>query len=330
MGAQDIEFDIDNYINRFIPRNRLRLLPKPISWFLGYRSSSPSRIGNVLVWWWAFLGAFAGILVVEAVFRTEQLQSEGTPIVIASLVSPTLCQYLMINDSKRKQGAAAILEYHTIESPFSQPRNAVLGQIFSATVGIGITKLFQHSPHFESLRWIAGALSVGVASAVMGITKTVHPPAGATALLCSTSPDITALGWFLLPLIILGSSLLVTVGFVLNNIQRQYPIYWWTTVDLSGKGKDDIERAVTGVDLKWIDTADGLSSETSVAKWDGKITINVDHIVVPDWLPLEYEEKEMLEILRTRLKEGQGLGNAMSRESEATNVDRSRTETNDD
>jgi hypothetical protein len=86
MRAQDLEFDVDHYLNRLIPRNRLHLLPKPISWFLGYRSSPGPRIGNVLVWWWAFIGAFTGLLVVEAVFQTEQLQSEGTPIVIASLV----------------------------------------------------------------------------------------------------------------------------------------------------------------------------------------------------------------------------------------------------
>ena len=86
MGQDFLDFDIDRYINRIIPRNRLHLLPKPISWFLGYRNSSPPRIGNVFVWWWAFIGAFAGTLVVEAVFHTEALRAEGTPIVIASLV----------------------------------------------------------------------------------------------------------------------------------------------------------------------------------------------------------------------------------------------------
>lgn len=86
MRAQDLDFNIDRYINRIIPRNRLYLLPKPISWILGYRDSTPPLIGNVVVWWWAFIGAFAGILIVEAVFRTEQLRSEGTPIIIASLV----------------------------------------------------------------------------------------------------------------------------------------------------------------------------------------------------------------------------------------------------
>jgi len=305
MWEHPIDFDIDRYINPIIPRNRLHLLPKPISWILGYRNSAPPRIGNVLVWWWAFIGAFAGILIVEAVFQTKHLQAEGTPIVIASL------------------GAAAVLEYHSIESPLSQPRSAVLGQVLSATVGISITKLFQHSPHFESLRWVSGALSVGVASAVMGFTKTVHPPAGATALLCSTTPEITALGWFLLPLIILGSSLLVAVGCVLNNIQRQFPIYWWTPDDLSRKGKDDIEKVPTR-------KSDAAGSETYVAGSEGRISIDAERIVVPDWLPLEDEEREMLEILSIKLREGQGLENSRSRESETTQVHDSGDNMNDE
>lgn len=90
MRAQDLNFDVDHYINPLIPRNRLHRLPEPISRFLGYRNSAPPRIGNVFVWWWAFIGAFAGLLVVEAVFHTSKLRSEGTPIVIASLVSSAL------------------------------------------------------------------------------------------------------------------------------------------------------------------------------------------------------------------------------------------------
>jgi hypothetical protein len=142
----------------------------------------------------------------------------------------------------------------------------------------------------------------------MGITKTIHPPAGATALLCSTSPEVTVLGWFLLPLIILGSSLLLAVGCVVNNIQRQFPIYWWTPDDLSRKGKDDIERVPTG------------KGETYVAGSEAKIIIDAERIVIPDWLPLESEEREMLEILTIKLREGQGLENPRSKESETTEV----------
>lgn len=151
----------------------------------------------------------------------------------------------------------------------------------------------------------------------MGITKTIHPPAGATALLCATSPDITALGWFLLPLIILGSSLLVAVGCVLNNIQQQFPIYWWTPADLSREGGDDIERTATEEKEEKDDTVDRSSSEIHIAGPNTEISINTHHIVVPDWLPLDEMEKEWLEILRMRLREGQGPDRTTSRESEA-------------
>jgi hypothetical protein len=81
-----LDFDVDHYINRFVPRPRFHLLPKPISWFLGYRSKPMPRIGSVLVWFWSFIGAFAGILVIEAVFQTKGIKDLGAPTVIASLV----------------------------------------------------------------------------------------------------------------------------------------------------------------------------------------------------------------------------------------------------
>ena len=90
MRGVDLTFDIDHYLNRLVPSSRLHLLPKPVSRFLGYRHDPAPPIGNVMVWWWAFIGAFSGLLVVEAVFRSARLQAEGVPLVIASLVRPTL------------------------------------------------------------------------------------------------------------------------------------------------------------------------------------------------------------------------------------------------
>lgn len=86
MKSAVLDFDIDRYINPYLPPPRLDLLPKPISWLLGYRDKPTARTGNVLVWWWAFVGAFCSILVIEAVFRSEKLKIEGTPVIIASLV----------------------------------------------------------------------------------------------------------------------------------------------------------------------------------------------------------------------------------------------------
>ncbi|CZS91295.1 related to HPP family protein [Rhynchosporium agropyri] len=290
-----LNFDVDRYLNRIVPRSRLYLLPKPASWFLGHREAPRKPIGNVAVWFWSFIGAFAGILVIEAVFMSKVLQSDGAPIIIASL------------------GAAAVLEYQTIDSPLSQPRNALFGQIFASVIGVGITKLFKLNSNFEDLRWVAGALSVGLASSVMGITKTIHPPAGATALLASTSPDIEKLGWMLVPLIILGSVLMLAVACVVNNIQRTFPIYWWTPVDLNPKtGKPNGDEEKQDKDEKNANSNSSSSFDDYVQGTDGRIVIDGEHIAVPSWVELGPEERLMLDVLRQKLREGE----AMEREGE--------------
>jgi len=97
MRAAALDFDIDRLLNHIIPRPRLNRLPKSISWILGYHSTPPPRIGDVAVWWWAFIGAFCGILSVEAVFRSERLQAQGAPIVIASFVCPRFTMLLTMS-----------------------------------------------------------------------------------------------------------------------------------------------------------------------------------------------------------------------------------------
>ncbi|KAH8676685.1 HPP family protein-like protein [Tricladium varicosporioides] len=299
MSDLTFNFDVDRYINPFIPRPRVHLLPKPVSWLLGHRAKPPRPIGNVVVWFWSFIGAFCGLLAVEAVFRTAALKNYGTPVIIASL------------------GAAAILEYNTIESPLAQPRNAVLGQIFAAIIGVAITKLFQLSSNFEDLRWIAGALAVGLSSAFMGLTKTIHPPAGATALLAATTPDITELGWFLVPLVTLGSSLMIGVACVVNNIQRQFPMYWWTPVNLSAFKSSDIE-ALEENDKDNDSNSRKVSYYELEGHKDSYIRIDSGKIVIPSWMSLEADQRAMLEILRSRLDNK--LRPTGSRSSDETHV----------
>jgi CBS-domain-containing membrane protein len=59
----------------------------------------------------------------------------------------------------------------------------------------------------------------------MLLTSTVHPPGGATALLAVTKKQIASLGWFLLPIMMLGVVLMQAVALIVNNIHRQYPLY---------------------------------------------------------------------------------------------------------
>jgi len=136
-------------------------------------------------------------------------------------------------------GAAAVLQFCSIESPLAQPRNVILGQLWGSVIGVGICKLFALSPHFQSLRWIGGSLACATATAVMNLTKTVHPPAGATALLAVVDNSSLELGWFLIPVIQLGCILMICTALLLNNIQRRYPIYWWTAENLGRRSQSN-------------------------------------------------------------------------------------------
>lgn len=235
-------------------------------------------------------------------------------------------------------GASSILEYNTIEAPLAQPRNLVFGHFLSALIGVSITKLFRLLPYadFDKLRWLAGAISVGVASVVMGITKTVHPPAGATALLCATEAAITELGWWFLALILLGCMLMLVSALLINNLIRKFPIYWWTPADLEAikkdkRGQGDVEKASQAAkeeeQKKESERNLSASSETEVAssKQDGdelaatktgqpsqnvlatkehQIVIDNEKIVIPDWLKADEWELQILGILQQRLKNG--------------------------
>lgn len=323
-------FDIDNLLNPFVPRSRFDLLPLPVSRWFGYRppkdtsTPAPPPVSVPLVWFFSFIGAFIGIAIIENVFLAlPHLDNAPVPIVVGSF------------------GAAAILEYNTIESPLSQPRNLILGHTISAAIGVGITKLFLLLPHdrFEQLRWLAGALSVGTASTVMGLTKTVHPPAGATALLAATSPEILAVGWWLVALVLLASLLMLASAMIVNNLYKRFPLYWWTPADLKSLKASKITR------VKDVEKGDGkfdTKSETSLStdsdvgfkeserKKSGapevehderpleaaerrqqkishnpelEIRLDMDEIIIPDWMPLSQWEAEVLQGFQKRLSE---------------------------
>lgn len=168
-------------------------------------------------------------------------------------------------------------------------------------------------------------MACGLASAAMVLTKTVHPPAGATALLAAVDPNVSRLGWYLLPLVLLSVVLTVGSACLINNVQRQFPLYWVTPLDLH-KGGHDIERTASVVSRVSGGRGDALEEgETS----EDQILITSDRIIVPDYLFLATEEKGILEILRDRLNEGkpvhQGpdLTSSISKGSDKTSFSRS-------
>ncbi|KAK5091194.1 hypothetical protein LTR05_001374 [Lithohypha guttulata] len=150
----------------------------------------------------------------------------------------------------------------------------------------------------------------------MGVTKTVHPPAGATALLAATTIEVTELGWWLLPLVLLASVLMLVSAMLVNNLYKRFPLYWWTPVDLAQLGgKEKVsEPQRTGSDAAAASHDEGreLRFDTSEEKKarnihdnpELKIQVEMDRIVVPDWMSLSDWEVEALEGFQNRLREG--------------------------
>lgn len=114
----------------------------------------------------------------------------------------------------------------------------------AAIIGVSISKGFMSlnsnpvesqgtesgNARYEELEWLAGALAVAISSFIMVVTKTVHPPAGATALIAVVTPEGRGLGWWLILLVFLGSAIIGIVGLVVNNamVCRRWPVFWWT------------------------------------------------------------------------------------------------------
>jgi CBS-domain-containing membrane protein len=122
-------------------------------------------------------------------------------------------------------GASAVLVYGAIKSPLAQPRNLLGGHLISGLVGVACYQLFG-----ETI-WLAAALAVSLAIVAMLVTKTLHPPGGATALIAIIGgTKIHNLGFFyaIIPAAA-GAFILLLVALALNNLSRnrKYPEYWF-------------------------------------------------------------------------------------------------------
>lgn len=137
-----------------------------------------------------------------------------------------------------------MLEFCSIGSPLAQPRNVIIGQVVSSIIGMGIRKGLDRysSPASQELQWLAGAASCACAIVFMNLTGTIHPPAGATALLAVIDDNVTQLGWMLVPLVLISCLLMTVVALLVNNVQRQFPACWWTQGEVGSfwsRGHDD-------------------------------------------------------------------------------------------
>lgn len=121
-------------------------------------------------------------------------------------------------------GASAVLIYGAVESPLAQPRNLMGGHVLSALVGVAVARLIPEAV------WIAAPLAVATSIAAMHVTRTLHPPGGATALIAVIGGEqVRALGFlYALAPVGLGALIMLAVALVVNNLspKRRYPLFW--------------------------------------------------------------------------------------------------------
>jgi CBS domain-containing membrane protein len=151
---------------------------------------------------WTFIGSFLGIGII-GFLNSKYFTANDNLFLIGSF------------------GASSVLIYGLINSPLAQPRNLIGGHLVCALTGVCIHHLIPGEV------WLSSALSVSVAIVLMQITKTLHPPGGATALIANIgSPKIQALGfYYVLSPVLSGVMILLLVAIVCNNAtsHRSYP-----------------------------------------------------------------------------------------------------------
>ena len=122
-------------------------------------------------------------------------------------------------------GASAVLVFGIPLSPYAQPRNMVGGQILSAVIGVAVYHLVPDP------LYLSAALAVSVTIAVTHFTRTLHPPAGATALIAVIGNEhIHEIGYlYVLTPVLYGVIIMLVVALIVNNIPstRRYPQFWW-------------------------------------------------------------------------------------------------------
>jgi len=158
---------------------------------------------------WSWIGAFLGILLVAMLGHYSEFVSVDSLFLIGSF------------------GASAVLAYGAPAADFSQPRNLVGGHVVSAIVGVTVFIVIGEASS------VASSAAVSLAIAAMHVTRTLHPPGGATALIAVIGGEkVHSLGYrYVLCPVLVGALLMLLVALLVNNLstnpKRHYPVYWF-------------------------------------------------------------------------------------------------------
>ena len=115
-------------------------------------------------------------------------------------------------------GASAVLLYSAVSSPLAQPRNLVLGHLVSGVIAITVCRLLGNSV-------APTVFAVTAAIVAMMLLDAVHPPGGATSLLCMLQ-NTTSYTFLLTPLAA-GCAVLLLAAVIASRIVPKtvrYPV----------------------------------------------------------------------------------------------------------
>ena len=159
------------------------------------------------------------------------------------------------------------------------------------------------SSNFDNVDWVAGALACATSSFIMSATNTVHPPGGATALLTATNSQIRAMGWMFIPFMLLGTVVMLTIALLINNIQRQYPKYWWTAEALPRRKVNDLEKVNSNLSEQTL--RDDMEPR-HVSGGHDSIVVTAERVLVPESFELTEAELSVLGKMQQRLHDTLG------------------------
>jgi CBS domain-containing membrane protein len=151
---------------------------------------------------WTFVGSFLGIGLIG--FLNEKSFTDSDNLFLIGSF-----------------GASSVLIYGIVNSPLAQPRNLIGGHVICALVGVTIHKFLPDQI------WLSSAFAVSLSIVFMQVTKTLHPPGGATALIANIgSEKIKSLGYmYVLSPVLTGVLILLAVAIIINKwaAHRRYP-----------------------------------------------------------------------------------------------------------
>lgn len=298
-------FDIDRYLNPFVPAPRLDRLPPKVSRWFGYRSPDDDSLTDTVT---PVLTRPYGYWITNLCIMTNTF--------LGLLATVSLCKFAPAFKDRNTPyipswAASSILVFNALRAPLAQPRNVLFGTFLSSLVGVIVSKLFCLSNDGENHLYIASALSPAIASSLMFITKTVHPPAGAAAMLPCIDDEVRALGWYYLAVQLAISAVFMTVTQIVNNVLLVYPMYWWTPVTLKPKQlppPTDTESLESYAPTLATNSEDGgpirvSRTRTNEQVGDGRLEIIIrpDHVYLPPLLTLSADQLQLIEELQLAL-----------------------------